>query len=73
MALYLRVSRTQGGRKIGMMLLSHWKDFVYIAEVKLDLKGYLKCAENVKVPDRRAGPLSERGSSQGEDERSLRE
>lgn len=31
----------------------------------VDLKGYLKCTKNVKRPDKRAGPLSEYGSSQG--------
>lgn len=33
--------------------------------MEVDLKGYLKCTENVKTPDRRAGPLSEHGSTQG--------
>ena len=33
--------------------------------MEVDLKGYLKCTENVKTPDKRAGPLSEHGSSQG--------
>lgn len=33
--------------------------------MEVDLKGYLKCTENVKTPDKRAGPLSEHGSTQG--------
>lgn len=41
------------------------KTFVYIAEMGIDLKGYLKCTKNVKRPDKRAGLLSEHGSSQG--------
>lgn len=33
--------------------------------MEVDLKGYLKCTENVKMPDKRAGPLSEHGRTQG--------
>lgn len=33
--------------------------------MEVDLKGYLKCTENVKAPDKRAGPLLEHGSTQG--------
>lgn len=33
--------------------------------MEVDLKGYLKCTESVKMPDKRAGPLSEYGSTQG--------
>lgn len=33
--------------------------------MEADLKGYLKCIENVNMPHKRAEPLSEYGSSQG--------
>lgn len=33
--------------------------------MEADLKGYLKCIENVNMPDERAKPLSEYGSSHG--------
>ncbi len=57
--------QTERKREMGKMCLSHQKAFVYIAEMKVDLKGYLKCTENVKTPDKRAGPLSEHDSTQG--------
>lgn len=33
--------------------------------MEADLKGYLKCTENVRTPDKRAEALSEYGSTQG--------
>lgn len=54
------------------MCLSYKEASVYIAEMELDLQGYVKCTENVKVPDKRAGPLSEHGSTQGNQEESWR-
>lgn len=33
--------------------------------MEVDLKGYLKCTENVRMPDKGAQPLSEHGSTQG--------
>lgn len=33
--------------------------------MELDLKGYLKCTENVKMPDESRASVSEHGSTQG--------